>query len=215
MSTTTATPNLPRELRAPRVPKREPVIVTYVCTINTPSGNPRRGWIVRSINGEIVETIEEGYTGLSALTSRWPWFDYRQRERFNLGSVYPSVVRIDVMPGHWRELMSSPGSNSHEATRLRKLGDKCERFTAVAEAVSHIRRDGTGVDKFDNTPRSAVVYFRKTDTTGPTVKRAMNALVRSGMAIRTDDPSQVMRDGKTRVGDVYGHYRATDTTPLI
>jgi hypothetical protein len=210
--------SLPRELRAPRIPKRCPVEVTSACTINDPSGNPRRGWIVRDHAGNVIETLHEG-SG-TELDDRYPYFHIRALERFGLGEANrASVMRVDVRPGEWKELMQLAPSDAPSAVRARKLGDRCERYSAVVSAVNSVRMHGTGVDKWDNRPRSATIYYRRPSQGGThvdaAVRRAMTAMVRAGMAERVGDPDACMADGKTRADDISGQYRATDTTPYL
>lgn len=48
------------------------VIAQKINAGNSSSGNPRRGWLVHTRNGEFLGFVDEGYGGRHALTSLFP-----------------------------------------------------------------------------------------------------------------------------------------------
>ena len=48
------------------------MIYIKVSAPNDRNGNPRRCFVVIDQEGRLVEVIDEGYVGVSAVTKRWP-----------------------------------------------------------------------------------------------------------------------------------------------
>lgn len=217
MSTITET--LPAFLRAPRVPKTCPVNITKVSTINDSSGNGRRLWIVRDGTGDVVEVHVGDESTESRVMARWPYFHSTNMRRFDVGEhqrAHP--LNIDVTPGEFKRL-SKLEPWSERATKLRAVGDRFERYSAVADAISDVRRDGGGEHRLDG-PRTAIIYQRTPkcggDHVSVAVRRALALAVKAGVVeLVPHDHSN--NDAKTRawLEGTYKRYRATDTTPYI
>lgn len=48
------------------------MLAIYINAGRTPSGNPKRGWIIVNDDGECIDFVDEGYVGISALRKKYP-----------------------------------------------------------------------------------------------------------------------------------------------
>lgn len=75
-------------------------LAQYVTTKNDVNGNPRRGWIVYTSNGEnLIAFVLEGYKGKAALREAIP----------NDSDVTELPYPITVTPGEYRKLVRDHG----------------------------------------------------------------------------------------------------------
>lgn len=58
----------------------------------TPSGNPKRGWIILSEQGDLLDFVDEGYEGRGALAR-------------NKYSEVPGDLEIEVASSVYREML--------------------------------------------------------------------------------------------------------------
>jgi hypothetical protein len=197
MSTATIAPGI----APPRIPKDSPVSATIIRTDNTPSGNGRALALVEDRRGRLVEVIDPGggEDVEALLFARWPYFSSYGMRRFgdcHSAQAWPTLIR--VAPSEYRRLRGL--EPSPDTARLRALGDRCERFSRIREAVNRVSIDGRG-------EMPAVIYMRTADRGGDhadaAVRRAFARLERLGMVWRCDTT-----DGRT-----FRQYRPTSSTP--
>lgn len=205
-------------LRAPRTPAQCPISCVVAKTVRS-HGGVWRGhalYIISDPRGHIVEIIEGTSEGIEPrVFARYPWFSTRETERYPSISLQTWPMVVNVSPAEYKRLAGlEPWSEN--ASRLRAAADRRESYSAVCDAIDTLRMNGTGTHPLDGL-RSAVIYHRTRARGGDQVsehlRRAMHAFVRDGLAQLVSDPAQIMPDGKTHVGDVFGKYRATDLTP--
>jgi hypothetical protein len=213
------TATLPKFLRAPRVPTACPVSVIHLHATVSRGGvhRGRHAWIVNDHTGQLVEIISGGDEIESKVWARWPWFGTAERAWFGLGSRQCWPTTLNVTPSELTRAVGWEPWTEHGA-KLRAVADRCEQFSAVMHAVRELVREGTGTHPWDG-ERTATIYHRTVERGGDAVsvavRDAMLQLVALGMAAHADDPNAIMPDGKTRLGDVVGSYRATETTPNV
>lgn len=210
--------NVARYLRAPHLPKTCPVVILHLKATNDYNGNPRRCFAVLTTAGRLVEVHDEGYNGDQDVKRRWPWLDHNARDGLKLFGA--SMVSVEITPREYREWIKA-GKNRDaycddelsELTHLRKLGDRCAQYRAVADALSEIRRQRVASDD------ASLIYHHHPDDGGDAVsdflRHALVALSNAGMVERVDSGREMPTDERrskfwTRS---VGHYRATDTTP--
>lgn len=205
-------------LRAPRVPAACPVSVVKVRTVRTNAGAHygAAAWIVRDANGQLVETIAGDDSTEARVFARWPWLSTYEIGRYPTLRAQAWPLAIDVSSSEFRRL-STAEPWTELGAQLRARADRCERYSAVCHAINDLRANGVGWDHGFDCARTATIYHRTCahggDHVSEHLRRAMAAFVREGMAALVGDPAAIMPDGRTRVGDIVGSYRATDSTP--
>lgn len=205
-------------LRAPRVPATCPVSAVKVRTVRTRGGahHGAAAWIVRDVASQLVETIVGDDSTEQRFFARWPWFSTQHIGRYPALTAQAWPLAVDVSPTEFERLAGAKPW-TELGVQLRARADRCERYSAVCDAVSTLRVDGVGWDCGFDCARTATIYHRTLARGGDHVsehlRRAMAAFVREGLAELVGDADAIMPDGSTRVGDVVGSYRATDSTP--
>lgn len=205
-------------LRAPRVPAACPVSAVKIRTVRTNAGAHygAAAWIVRDSNGQLVETIVGDDSTESRFFARWPWFSTQEIGRYPALTAQAWPLAVDVSPTEF-ERLSTAKPWTELGVQLRARADRCERYSAVCDAVNNLRAHGVGWDRGFDCERTATIYHRTRafggDHVSEHLRRAMAAFVREGWAELVGDPAARMPSTAARVGEIFGSYRATDSTP--
>jgi hypothetical protein len=118
-----------------RLPVHSPVTALHVRADNDVNGNPRRCFVVSTLDGLHVETLDEGYSGEAALFGRYPWFHSAPAGRLGLKRAN-GPQRIDVQVSEYRRMMRREGHEGTEAIRAR-----ANRYARRFDPFGH-RREG-------------------------------------------------------------------------
>lgn len=202
---TTYRANIRRIIDPPRLPKQCPVVILR---LHAPTcGN---GYAIVDTAGQLVEFIAESE---GRVWARWPWAHHTVARRLGIVAAYGPMIDVPAKEWkRWRKLGEEAAQSKHEnaeTVKLRKLADRCERWSAVRSALVDIRQHQENADyrtmlaalegrvngHAESDARGATVYHRLPGQGGNQAEaylnRAMRAFVRAGMVERIDTPPTV------------------------
>lgn len=200
------TTTLPPCFNPPRLSAVPPVSIVHfrATVLHYGAHQGRHVYHVRDAYGRLVETI----SGVDDSTeqevySRWPWFATQHRDTFGLPHPQAHFLHAEVSPSEYRRLANIEPWAA-DATKLRRIGDRCAGFYHFCDAINDIRRNGNGLNQ-EGEIATATIYHRTRD-----LRQRLDQAEAAGIIVRVDDGAW-SQDVRT----ISGQYRATEFTPYV
>lgn len=176
-------------------------------------------FIIWSPDGNLVEQIEGNDSANDVelrFHRRYPWFNHNYASALGIEQhgirPWPLIVNVGSIPEYQRLVKLQPWTE--KAALMRTDANRRERWCMMRDALVEIRRGSGRAGNHEG----SLIYARKLGVNGGDfnsdwLRLKLAKLVQLGALDYVNNPDAIMPDGKTRMGDICLHYRATPLCP--